>query len=370
MEYQMTRTQIADIDEKLDIIDHLNQDHSDELLVIANYYSQNSNYTKARIADIFEEGVIIDLFHIDQGQSQLYIPFKIKGSLEEKILYLAYYALTKQGENLKGNKRQFFTVKGKSRPSKNIMRIIIDGTMPFPEYYAAYTYGFVLKQINRPKEIHSDKKKKGFFMRGMDHLFIWLLRILNSKNRMKLIKHINRDIRLYTLRSSTQNDEGQYTQGAIDIYLHGDTPGRRWVEQLKEGDIIFSRSKLPDKHPHLRSGKNVLIGDETAYPALAGILELWNNPTPPVVLILMNHPEEKTYFKDVPMPEGTELHYLIYAEKKQSELVIEELKKLSDLTGAWGGLERREAQKVRHYIRHIFSIDGTKNHIKGYWEIK
>ncbi|MGY4698610.1 DUF2470 domain-containing protein [Avibacterium paragallinarum] len=50
----MTRTQIANIDEKLDIIDHLNQDHSDELLVIANYYSQDSNYTKARIADIFE----------------------------------------------------------------------------------------------------------------------------------------------------------------------------------------------------------------------------------------------------------------------------------------------------------------------------
>lgn len=81
----MTRTQIANIDEKLDIIDHLNQDHSDELLVIANYYSQNSNYTKARIADIFEEGVIIDLFHTDHEQSQLYIPFKIKGSLEEKF---------------------------------------------------------------------------------------------------------------------------------------------------------------------------------------------------------------------------------------------------------------------------------------------
>ena len=65
--------------------------------------------------------------------------------------------------------------------------------------------------------------------------------------------------------------------------------------------------------------KNVLIGDETAYPALAGILELWSNPEPPIILILMNDPEEKDYFKDLAMPKDTEQHYLIYAEKKQSD---------------------------------------------------
>ena len=56
--------------------------------------------------------------------------------------------------------------------------------------------------------------------------------------------------------------------------------------------------------------------------------------------------------------------------KKQSELVIDTLKQLGSLDGAWGGLERSEAQKVRHYIRNVLSIDGTKHHIKGYWTMK
>lgn len=366
----MMKTPIADNDKKLDIIDHLNQDHSDELLIVANYYGQNSNYSEARISDIFEEGMVIDACHIDRGNLQFYVPFTITGSIEEKILYLAYYALTKQGEKFKGNKRQFFTVGQKSMPSKNIMRIFINGVNPFPEYYAAYSYGFVLKRIDRPQKILSNNMKKGFFMRVFDRVFIWLLRILSSKNRMKLIEQMNSDIRLYTLRLSAQDISGQYVQGAIDVYLHGDSPGGAWIKQLKEGDIIFSRASIKDKHPHLRHGKNVLIGDETAYPALAGILELWSNPEPPIILILMNDPEEKDYFKDLAMPKDTEQHYLIYAEKKQSDLVIDTLKQLGSLDGAWGGLERSEAQKVRHYIRNVLSIDGTKNHIKGYWTMK
>ena len=36
----MMKTPIADNDKKLDIMDHLNQDHSDELLIVANYYGQ------------------------------------------------------------------------------------------------------------------------------------------------------------------------------------------------------------------------------------------------------------------------------------------------------------------------------------------
>ena len=49
----MMKTPIADNDKKLDIMDHLNQDHSDELLIVANYYGQNSDYSEARISDIF-----------------------------------------------------------------------------------------------------------------------------------------------------------------------------------------------------------------------------------------------------------------------------------------------------------------------------
>lgn len=51
----MMKTPIADNDKKLDIMDHLNQDHSDELLIVANYYGQNSDYSEARISDILKK---------------------------------------------------------------------------------------------------------------------------------------------------------------------------------------------------------------------------------------------------------------------------------------------------------------------------
>lgn len=366
----MNKTAIANHDEKLDIMDHLNQDHLDELLVVANYYGKEADYSKAAIADIFEEGVLMDVSAKDKN-NQLYVPFTVRGTLEEKILYLAYYALTKQGVNLKGSHRKFFEVSKKSMPSKNMMRIEIKSASQLPDYYAAYTYGIALKSINRPQTVTPESQKKNILMRIVDHVFLWLLRTLSSKNRMKLVTNMNRDIRLYTLRFSKKEvPQEECVQGAIDVYLHGESPGGLWIRQLKEGDIIFSRTEVPDRHQHLHEGKNILIADETAFPALAGILELWKNPEPPIVLALMRDVDEQSYFSEVSKPEGTQFHYLWYEEDKQAEPIINILKTIKTLDGAWGGLEREAAKEVRHYIRNVLTVEGMKNHIKGYWAIK
>lgn len=365
----MVKTPIINRNEKLDIMDHLNQDHQEELLVVANYYGKQGEYTQAIIEDIFEEGVVLSAIVLGQSE-KIYIPFSIEGSLEERILYLAYYVLTKQGESLRGSRKQFFQVNAKSAPSNNILRVEVKSITPLPEYYAGYTYGVVLKKISNPKALDTTIKKKGFFARIFNHIFIGLLRILNSKNRVKLIEAMNKDIRLYTLRFSRKNEQHQVTNGAIDVYFHGDSPGGSWVRQLKEGDIIVSRTEVADKHEYLRQGKNVLIGDEAAFPALAGILELWDNPEPPIVMALMNDEVEKKYFQNILMPKGTDFRTIVYKNKKQSDLVIKELERLDHIDGAWGGFERDEAKKVRHFIRNTLSIDGMKNHVKGYWASK
>lgn len=364
----MNKTPILDHDEKLDIMEHLNQDHMEELLVVASYYGTQTDYTKVKVTDIFEEGVLLETVNQHEQQNQEYVPFSIQGSLEEKVLYLAYYALTKKGEYLENSRRKFFEVGKKSMPSKNIMRIDIKSLNELPKYYAGYAYGIVLKNINSPEQRDPYKAKKGFFMKIFDHLFLWLLRRLSSKNRMKLVKKMNRDIRLYTLRfSRIEPSQHHYLQGAIDIYLHGDSPGGSWVRGLKEGDIIFSRTESKDRHQHLQQGKNILIADETAFPALAGILELWRNPVAPIVLVLMADSADKFYFKDVQMPEGTEVHYLQYEAGKQAKPVVDILKQIQTLDGAWGALERDAAKEIRHYVRNTLSVEGGRNHIKGYW---
>lgn len=360
---KITQTPIKENDIKLDLIDHLNQDHRQELLAIATFYSKNNLISDAIVEDIFEEGILIR-GTIQQKSTSFYIPFHIKGDLEEKVLYLAYYALTKQGKYLQGSKKQFFEITAKSMPSKNMMRIEFSCMNTLPDYYAGHTYGMVLKTLSSIQH-QSSVSSKGLIQRLFDHFLMWLLRILNSQSRMKLIEKLNHDIRLYTLRKSTPLDKGYH--GVMDIFLHENSPGSTWIKNLKKGDIILSRTEVEDKHHHLHTGKNILIGDETAFPAIAGILELWNNPTPPTVLILLKDFQDKHYFDHVLSPPNTEWHYLVYEGTQQSDKVISYLSKVQQLDGVWGGLEKEEARKVRHYIRHQFLINGANNHIKGYW---
>ncbi|MDO5679607.1 MAG: SIP domain-containing protein [Pelistega sp.] len=361
----MNTTPLANHDDKLDIMEHLNHDHLDELLAVANYYG-GEEYTAVHILDIYEEGLLIETIQ-NSEKSELYIPFMIKGPIEEKVLYLAYYAMSKQGESLRGNRRRFFEVIGKSMPSKHMMRIEIKSMATFPDEYAAYAYGLVLKKINKPKEDDKENTKKNFLMRVFDRVFLWFLGVLSSKRRMKLVRNMNRDMRIYTLRFAENNtNEAQY-KGAIDVYIHGGSPGGQWIQSLEVGDIIFSRTEMTDRHAHLQKGKHILIADETAYPAIAGILELWSNVEPPIVVILMRDVEELSYFKHVRMPTNTVVQYLNYQTGEQARPVLDLLKGIDTLDGAWGGLEREAAKKIRHYLRNQMSIDGKSNHIKGYW---
>ncbi|SUA54748.1 Siderophore-interacting protein [Oligella ureolytica] len=369
----MSRTPLIKSEDKLDIVEHINQDHPEELLVIANYYGGKSAYVPfetALIKDIYEEGLLIEATH-DQGVEELYIPFTIKGTIEGKILYLAYYALSKQGINLQSNRRKFFEVVDKSMSSKNMLRIYIRSTTPLPEYYAGYTYGIILKIIDSPPQKEpSENSKKGLVLRSFDKLLVWMLRVLNAKNRMKLVKTLNKDLRLYTLRHSEEDRDGSLTLGSIDVFLHGGSAGGNWIKSLKQGDIIFSRTEVEDRHQHLAEGVNVLIADETAYPAVAGILELWTNPTPPIVIVLHTDKADLTYFDDLKQPLGTVYYHARYQGAEQAKPVLDVLRSIEHLDGAWGGLEREEAKAVRHYVRNEFGVEGRKNYIKGYWAIK
>ena len=98
---------------------------------------------------------------------------------------------------------------------------------------------------------------------------------LSTQKRQKLIESMNKDVRLYTLRKAfadSSNHEDLHF-GYIDIFTHGSSPGSQWVQQLSAGALISSRTETDDKHEHLHEGQAVLIADETAFPALAGILD-------------------------------------------------------------------------------------------------
>jgi len=369
-------TQIQDQDRKLDIMDHVNQDHSKELLMIAQSYGKNRTITAAMITDIYQEGILLNIESAKAEEKTLFVDFELKGDLKEQILYLAYNAFAKQKIEFSHNARQYFEVLDKQQLTKNMTRLVIKSQLPLPQNYAGYAYGFILKALEKaPKKPLNSSNKSSLVKNVFDRGFLWLMKHLSSQKRQKMLESMNKDIRLYTLRRAFHlDDQAEPEQvglhyGFVDIFTHGGSAGSLWAEQLQIGSLISSRTETDDKHAHLHQGKTMLIADETAYPALAGILELWQNPEAPVVILLGVDQQDFDYFKDFEFPQHTQLNMVSTAVDAQAQRVIYLLQQQTQIDAVWGALENGAAKKIRHYLRNDRELQGKNNHIKGYWRL-
>lgn len=375
-------TPIADIDAKLDIIEHLNQDHIEEVQAIAAYYYPDLAITNPLIIDIYKEGMLISA-QVNNKAQELFVDFKLEGDLEEQVLYLAYTAMAEQGRDLTGNKKHYFEVIGKQKLTPNMTRLTLHSETPLPENYAGYAYGMILKVLNKTplqqtvadkqqitslttsikEQVNKQVKKRG------NQAFLWLLKKVSSDRRQKIVKTINKDIRLYTLRSAWKSKKSDFNnQGYMDVFTHGNSAGSLWIETVNLGDIVFSRTETDDKHAHLQEGQTVLIADETAYPALAGILDFWQNDIPPHIVILSQQPLEQDYFDDNEFPVGATIHRIVSPCNQQGLKTLEILKDIESIDGVWGAFESKACKVVRHYLRNERQLTGKQNHIKGYWK--
>lgn len=368
-----TRTPIQERDQKLDIIDHISQDHTEELLTMAQSHYPQQQISTAGILDLFHEGILVGItYGSDNQQDEIFIPFQIEGDLEEKILYLAYAAIVDQGRDFSGTGKRFFEITDKQNVSNNIVRLTVQCATPLPEYYPGYAYAFMLKSLQ--KRSGNDtiaRSTKPWLKDKLDRLFIWLMKHLSSQRRQKLLQNMNKDIRLYTLRKSWKSQSAEFVdQGYVDIYTHDNSPGSIWARGLNVGDVILSRSEAEDKHPHLAQGQALLVADETAYPAVAGILEQWQNPLPPNLVIISATKGEQDYFDDTQMPEGTVVHKVVCSAREQGDRVIPIIEAMDKVDVAWSACESESAKKIRHYLRNQRQVKGRQNHSKGYWHLK
>ncbi|MFB2588952.1 SIP domain-containing protein [Acinetobacter sp. c1-l78] len=367
----MKRTPVADQQQKLDIIDHVNQDHGDEILVIAHYYNSKDTFTSAYISDIFNEGMTLKV--TSQTTNDIFIPFELKGELEEQILYLAYLAMVKQGKDITGGKRRYFTVTHKSNITKRMVRLHLSSQTSIAKSHDGYAYGMVLKTMQgaQPKELAkttSNHKIVSWLKTRANLGFLWVLKKVSSEKRQKIVESMNKDIRIYTMRIA--DDDQTPNDIYMDIYAHGDSAGYRWLDSIQSGDIIYSRTESPEIHNHLANGNAVLIADETAYPAVASILESWENPLPPTLIVLSQYAEEQAYFDKVRLPTGTTVHHIVADVSKQSEKTLEYLTSLTAVQTVWGACETSVAKDIRHYFRNDRQLPAKNNHFKGYWRLK
>lgn len=315
----MTKTPIVDRDLKLDIIEHVNDDHRKELLAIVQVYL-SQQITQATLCDLYHEGMLL-LTESPKGQHTQFVAFESQGDLHANVRHLAMQAQQRQQATTPTQWR--FCVVDATQPTANMRRLVLQTDHAIPQNSPGYAWAFI---INTQPE---------------------LLR------------------RYYTLRKAIQPPHTRHFLAYVDVYCHGDTPGTTWARELTVGDEVFADGEFYEHTAHLHVGQALLLADETALPTVAHILEGWQNPISPIVIIITHDNADQTYLNDITLPANSQVFMLNYEHGEKNIMAC--LEQIDTIDTVWGACEQHLAKTLRHYFRNQRKLTSTNNKMKGYW---
>ncbi|ASK28092.1 siderophore-interacting protein [Neisseria chenwenguii] len=341
-----------------EIAAHLNDSHADGVLNLARTFV-SPKISQAQIQTVHADGLTLLA-----GNQSRFLPFLLRDAdTREQVHYLIFYARVQQGALIDGGDFRYFTVLGSERVSPNMQRLTLKSQSPIPANEVGLAWYFTLHAVS------PDKGR----LKNLKHLFhrivMRLLRHTNAHRRQKILNTFYQGKRYYTLRRVEKSSETQALEdiALVDVFLHGDTAGSQWARNIKIGDTVRSSAEYREQTAHLAAGQALLIGDETALPTVAALLENWQNPVPPIVISITQHPDDQAYLPDSLLPERTTL-IRISAADDVAAAVTDNLKNIGQtVETAWGALEAGDANTVRRHLKQQFGLTGKQAKIKGYW---
>ena len=390
-----------------DIITYINEESLDELLGFLNAFTPIStaelDNIEVKLTTVYAEGLELQVQtkntespstnaqnHPEQRQT-FFIAFPAAITHPDE-LQIQYIALKQKADKKLGKKtikltKQVFDVQDSYRVSKNMLRLELNmptlnntnGTSNLtlvPINEAGYAYLFDLEHNALIKDTTADN-------------------IDDSKNTSRLA----RSHCYYTLRKAWQTPAG--IQAWVDVFLHGNTPGGNWANSLQAGDTVVTKREFPEKIEHLRDGQALLIADETSMPTVARLLELWENPTPPLVVSVTQNAADQRYFDTVKIRSGIDIGSINNSIDSNSERTTkntvkdnftvlpivtdqqcsgQHLASLIDNTignylidqpikidKVWGALEASTVKALRPMLRERLDLSRAEVVIKVYW---
>jgi len=166
--------------------------------------------------------------------------------------------------------------------------------------------------------------------------------------------------RRYTIRHA-RPDKGELD---LDVLLHGDGPGARWGAAAQPGDEIEFQG--PRGKLELRSATwHLLVGDESALPAIAAICEALGGHEPAVAVIEVQDETDE-------LPVAADVRWMHRGETPPggADLLGSALEGLKAPAGAHAYLmgETRAMVKLRTVLEaHGIAHDAI--FVKGYWNV-
>ncbi|MDN3451905.1 MULTISPECIES: siderophore-interacting protein [unclassified Psychrobacter] len=377
------------------ILAHINEEHLEELIGFLGAFTSLSvadlDNLNVQLTAIYSEGITLQV----QSKNPEYLsadsPYK---TTQEQTFFIAFaspiaqltelqdqYILLKQRADKKLGKKtikltkQIFGVQNHYKVSKNMLRLEL--TMP-----TLNNSGDASKSISIPTN------EAGYaYLFDLEHN---LATTNNVDGRIKESLTPSRPHCYYTLRKAWPTPDG--IQAWVDVFLHGNTSGGNWAASLQAGDTVITKREFPEKVEHLREGQALLIADETSMPTVARLLELWDNPKPPLVICVTQDTADQKYFDDVKMRRSVESHITDSIENNTDhpftvlpidanqinlgqQLATAIDQKLGDylthhslqIDKVWGALEANTAKALRPLLRDRLELNRTEVVVKVYW---
>jgi len=387
------------------VVAHINEEHLDELLGFLGAFTSLStaelDLVDAQITDIYAEGIAIQTH---PKSSEIQPTDAQNNSIHDQTFFVAFAAPISQLDDLQGQyillkqradkklgkktiklTKQVFDVQSSYRVSKNMLRLELSipsssdtkdapSSTSVPTKEAGYAYLFDLEHNATADALMTDDAE--------DH-----------KPDSDAVNNGEKDsVRparphcYYTLRKAWHADDE--IRAWVDVFLHGDTPGGNWAAALQAGETVVTKREFPEKVEHLRDGQAVLIVDETSMPTAARLLELWSNPTPPLVICVTQDAGDQRYFDTVEMRSSLDCNTKNHANNTFTVLPIvtnqpnsgAELATLIDsklgdyltdnplqIDKVWGALEANTAKALRPLLKDRLELSRTDIVVKVYW---
>ncbi|WP_405568521.1 siderophore-interacting protein [Streptomyces sp. NBC_01167] len=172
--------------------------------------------------------------------------------------------------------------------------------------------------------------------------------------------------RTYTVRS-WDRDSGELT---IDFVVHGDEGlAGPWAARARAGDTLRILGPGGGYAPDPAADWHLLVGDESALPAIAAALE--NMPTGARVhaFVEVDGPEDE---QKVVTPDGVEIHWLHRSGRPVGEALVAAVTALEFPEGTMCAFVHGEAGFVKELRRHLRlerQVPREQLSISGYWRL-
>ncbi|MGB2786344.1 SIP domain-containing protein [Psychrobacter sp.] len=354
---------------KIKFMNHVNDEHQDELALFVEAFADTklSNDMAVVVAEVYSNGLLLEasvqnvealpnhkVEMLSDGISQFFIEFENvideTITLKSQYINLLQVASKKLGKLAIKQQERYFTVIDGYYASPNMFRLVVAAPADTPLNHAGYAYLF---------EMNTDV--------SISH---------NSAAASEKLQ------RYYTLRKAWQDAETQQIQGWVDIYIHGDTSGGNWARAVQAGTQLKSVRDYPERIAHLNDGQCLLLCDETSMPTVANLLENWQNPIAPIVIVMTNDGAELSYLQEIELSQtlaeinSFKQDNIVYILNTPSidlpDAIVSAIDtRLEDgsilIEKVWGALSAADAKILRRQLKTKFDLSRQDMVMKVYW---